>query len=258
MATVQGLDITRAAVQTSLHAYRQQRLTGLLGAGADPRMGGPNQHIRSHMLWVHQLPDDVVYTRENAPRYLKLCLPFRQLQCYARYRLGGQHLAGRQHSSSGRTCHLCGAGSSVGRVIWQQRLLARNGNSQEDLPHFILECPAYDHIREHFASIFAGQANLSVAERLAVVFDHEEQSILVQCICHMDTYRNHLLGLTFSRLSRVYHQRMLFVPSDPSLQYASDLPPPSVRWLAMLLLGLIAVLFGACACCLYLLHCVGH
>ena len=139
VTTVQGLDITRAAVQTSLHAYRQQRLTGLLGAGADPRMGGPNQHIRSHMLWVHQLPDDVVCTRENAPRYLKLCLPFRQLQCYARYRLGGQHLAGRQHSSSGRTCHFCGAGSSAGRVIWQQRLLARNGHSREDLPHFILE-----------------------------------------------------------------------------------------------------------------------
>ena len=42
---------------------------------------------------------------------------------------------------------------------------------------------------------------------------------------------------------------MLFVPSDPSMQCASDLAPPSVRWLAMLLLGLIAVLIGACACC---------
>ena len=106
--------------------------------------------------------------------------------------------------------------------MWHQRLLARQGDSREDLPHFVLECPAYDHIRERYAVLFGGHVGVSVAQRLEAVFDHDDQVMLAQCLWQMDVYRNDLLGLRYHTDVRVYSQPAGFIPSDPSLQCAAD------------------------------------
>jgi sorting nexin-29 len=46
VTSVQGLAVTRAAVQTSLNDFHGRRLLTLLGQGVDPRAGGANQHLR--------------------------------------------------------------------------------------------------------------------------------------------------------------------------------------------------------------------
>jgi hypothetical protein len=77
---------------------------------------------------------------------------------------------------------------------WCGTMLARQGDIREDLPHFVLECPAYDHIREHYAVLFGGHVGPSVAQRLEAVFDHDDQVMLAKCLWQMDVYRNDLMG----------------------------------------------------------------
>ena len=185
--------------------------------------------MRTHSLWVHRLDANTIVSRDNASKYMLLCLPFRSLQCLARYRLGGQHLMGRRHGAGSRDCKLCSAGSSC-RPIWKQRLLARHGHAQEDLLHFMLECPAFDHIREHFSHLFGGHASLPAAQRMLLLFDHSDQSTLVKCVGQMDMYRCHLLGLRCPDTCKIVHQPDSYIPSDVLLRCQQDNGQPFARW----------------------------
>jgi hypothetical protein len=64
----------------------------------------------------------------------------------------------------------------------------------EDLMHFILECPAYDHIRDKYRLIFNSPAGAGAATCMRFVFESESQTALARCIAAMDTYRRHILG----------------------------------------------------------------
>jgi hypothetical protein len=157
-----------------------------------------------------------VHTRANSPGFLKLCMGRWVLWTLARYRLGGHHLNGRLRSiPRGTPCALCGASSRF-PLEWHTRMVGRcGGDSTEDLRHFMVECPAYDHIRDRFAEVFAYQPGDTVEEWLQGVFGGDRQGQLARCVFEMDMLRRFLLGkgITFGGTPR--QQPPGYIPSMP-------------------------------------------
>ena len=60
--------------------------------------------------------------------------------------------------------------------------------------HFIWECPAYDHIRDKYASVFEFHWGDSAQQCMQRVFGTAHQRQLAHCIAGMDVYRRFLLG----------------------------------------------------------------
>lgn len=233
-ASVQLLVFDRPRVHDALLRTQREHWSALVGHDVDPRTGPPGgTHMRTHASWVHKLADGVVQTRHNAPKYMKLFIPMSRLQCLARYRLGGQHLVGRRAGRTDRgmrPCPLCSCTSSD--VLWNARMLARcNTGRDEDLLHFMLECPAYDHIRENFPSLFAHTREEPATDRMLHVFHHEDQARVAECVWHMDLYRASLLGLPRPPDARVRRQPDDYIPADPALRCAADNVPPPTRGL---------------------------
>ena len=223
---VQALEFARSDVLSALLRVQRERWSDIVGPSLDPRTGpSAGTHLRTHASWVHIIEQGVEQTRRNAPQYLKLCISLPKLQCLARYRLGGQHLEGRRAGRStrgapNRACKLCSRASS--KVIWRSRMTARCGSGKdEDLLHFMLECPAYDHIREDHSSLF-DHNNLPARERLLQVFNHDDQARLATCVWQMNVYRSELLGLNRPADAYVHRQPHNYVPSDPALRCAAD------------------------------------
>ena len=164
---------------------------------SNPRHGpSADTHVRTHAVWVHKLLPNEVHTRENAPSFLSLCLPRGMLRCLGRYRLGGHHLYGRLHGvqANRQECPLCCCQGGL-YATWHNRLLARCGGTRsEDLLHFMLECPAYDHIRDRHAVLFEFPANMSAVACMQKLFGGNKQRRLARCVFEMDVYRRHLLG----------------------------------------------------------------
>jgi hypothetical protein len=197
VASVKGLHITKDEVMQAVLRYQAAHWHEVAAAGSDPREGlSQGTHLRTHLAWVHPFQPDAVHDRDNAPSFLKLCLPRGVLKCLGRYRLGGHHLYGRLHGPEaqgrGRTCPLC---SGRLRAEWCDVMTARcGGDRQEDLLHFVWECPAYDHIRDQYASVFEFQPGNSAQQCMQQVFGTAHQRQLARCIAGMDVYRRFLLG----------------------------------------------------------------
>ena len=135
--------------------------------GGDPRQGpSDGLHLCTHAGWVHTLQPGVVHTGANRPRFWRLCMGRWVLWTLARYRLGGHHLNGRLHSvPRGTPCALCGASRRFAQE-WHTRMVSRcGGDDCEDLRHFMIECPAFDHIRDRFVDVFAYQPGASVEDQ---------------------------------------------------------------------------------------------
>ena len=153
-----------------------------------------------------------------------------KLQCLARYRAGGHHVQGRiagnsERGSAQRACRLCSRAHS--NVVWRSRMTARcGGGRDEDLMHFMLECPAYDHIREEYPTLFSNSSwlwrRLSPNDRMLRAFNHTDQATLATCVWHMNLYRAELLGLPRPADAHVRRQPSDYVPSDPALRCAAD------------------------------------
>jgi hypothetical protein len=195
--SIKAINITKEAVMQAALRYQAAHWQAVVLASADPRAGvSLSTHLRTHAAWVHALEANVVHGRDNAPSFHQLCLPRGILRCLGRYRLGGHHLSGRLHGGGqqhGRTCPLC-SGRGL-RAEWHDTLVARcGGDRPEDLLHFVLECPAYDHIRDKYASVFAYGGGDSVQRCMQLVFGTTHQTQLARCIAAMDVYRRHLLG----------------------------------------------------------------
>ena len=192
--------------------------------GIDPRLGGPGVQLRTHVYWVHDIADGVVLGRNNAPRYMKLCLPLAQLQCLARYRLAALHLEGRRNHgrlTAHRYCPLCSASGC--KAVWLNRIIARCGERQpEDLLHFMLDCPAYDHIKESFPSVFSLPVLSAPQLRLHAALSCVDQQALVKCTWHMDRYRCHLLGLKHTQEGRIMCQPAGYIPANRALWCRAD------------------------------------
>jgi hypothetical protein len=185
--------------------------------GDDPRRGPSDSlHLRTHARWVHALQPGTVHTRANSPGYLKVCMGRWVLWTLARCRLGGHHLNGHLHSVPiGAPIVLCGAGSRF-PLAWHTRMVNRcGGDSVEDLRHFMVECPAYDHSRDRFAAVFVYQPGATVELWLQGVFGGDHQGQLACCVYEMDMLRRFLLGrgVTFGGTPR--QQPPGYAPSLP-------------------------------------------
>jgi hypothetical protein len=212
--TVSRLQITKKLVMEAVLQFQAMHWEAVADLGEDPRRGPSHSlHLRTHTMWVHALQGSV-HTRANSPGFLKLCMGRWVLWTLARYRLGGHHLNGRLHSiPRGTPCALCGANSRF-PLEWHTRMVGRcGGDSAEDLRHFMVECPAYDHIRDRFANVFAYESGATVEEWLQGVFDGDHQGQLARCVFEMDMLRRFLLGKgsTFGGTPR--QQPHAYIPS---------------------------------------------
>jgi exonuclease III len=154
---------------------------------ADPRVA-PSARIEmcTHAAWVLKMQEGSC----EVPKHLKLCSSFVVQQCLARLRLGGHDLQirlGRMKKRSSRVprcerlCRLC---STAGAAFHAQRAGAA---CVEDLRHFLLDCPAYQHVRLRYRDVF-GNATTTLS-----IFDCSHQDQLAQAAYTMTKFREQCL-----------------------------------------------------------------
>ena len=203
---VMSLCIVEDVVQSAMHrcfALRWQDLHH------DPRLAPSLQHDKCiHACWV--MPANVVTSgsvgRPAQPGHMKLCMSFKMLQCYARFRVGWHYLEShaarlkQRHRGTqavpwgDRKCRLCSVPTGP-YYDGQSRGEGGPGNATEDLRHFMLECPAYCHIRAKYPSVFIGGPALSAVDdssgrqRMLHIFACRKQSDLAACIYLMNHHR---------------------------------------------------------------------
>lgn len=111
--------------------------------------------------------------------------------------------------------------------MWQTRVHARTGthDNVEDLQHFLLECPAYDHLRAAYSSIFSpsGAGDTYSAAMMPRVLNCEDQEGLAVVVYRMWLYRSVMLGLSPAHPS-VPMQPDNFVPDDDTLDVVAPSP----------------------------------
>lgn len=178
-------------------------------AGLDPRTA-PSQGLAklTHSSWVYPFDPGIAgFTRENAPSYTRLCLPYVVLRNMAQLRMGWAHLevqegrARRPPVPRGRrTCKVCCGQDS--RSAWRRLVLARTGSHEivEDLRHFLLECPAYDALRDECAAFpptwrLLTSSATSAASAMVEIFASIGQAALARTLFQMKVSRAELLGL---------------------------------------------------------------
>ena len=70
----------------------------------------------------------------------------------------------------------------------------------EDVGHFLLECPAYRHLRDKYPSVFGNAigdsaTEQSVQSRLLSLFDCDQQDQLAHLVYTMTVFRNQCLTM---------------------------------------------------------------
>jgi hypothetical protein len=236
-ATVCGLELKTEDVSAALTRLVKQGWADGGAEVADPR-SAPSHHVTmcTHAAWVHPMDDDAAFDRSTQPEYMQLCLPFRVLQCLVRLRTGvaqlevqlGRHARPRVPRPR-RVCRLCSLASpsTASRPAWRTRVHARTRthDNVEDLRHFLLECPAYDHLRDAHQSIFCpdGTTDRCADEMVSRVLNCEDQESLAVVVYQMWLYRSVLLGLSPDHTS-VPIQPEGYVPSDDTLDAVASSP----------------------------------
>ena len=120
--------------------------------------------------------------------------------------------AGNRVERGDRLCLLC-SGQRNFNDAWPLRILDRCGRHvPEDLLHFVLECPAFDHIRDHFSGLFQSLDNTSAPSRLRSLFSHRDQTQVADCLAALDRYRCHLLGKRVTHGGQLLLQPVGYVP----------------------------------------------
>jgi hypothetical protein len=144
---------------------------------------------------------------------LKLCVSFAVLQCLARLRLGWHQLrvrtdrlkkAGARLPRNHRLCWLC---STDGAPFLAQRV---GGCCVEDVKHFLLECPAYQHLRARYPCVFGDAMPDGTTQReqlqLLALFDCDQQDQLAHVVYTMTVFREHCLIVVATRQPYSDHQ----------------------------------------------------
>jgi hypothetical protein len=233
--SVCSLELNAEDVSAALARLAKQGWTDAGAGVADPRTAARNCVIMcTHSKWVHPLAPEDVFDRSTQPQYMQLCLPFRVLQCLARLRTGaallqvqlGRHTRVPRHQ---RLCRLCSCTDPAGasRAVWRTRVHSRTGTYEnvEDLRHFLLECPAYDHLRASCPTVFYpdGTTDRYAAELVSQVMGCDDQESLAVVVYKMWLYRSVLLGLSPDHPS-VPVQPDAYVPSDETLDAVAPSP----------------------------------
>jgi hypothetical protein len=159
----------------------------------------------THARWVYPIAADQAFTRATAPAFMKLCMPYRVLQCVAQLRWGCAPLevhVGRMGNGrtdrQNRVCRLCSQDGC--QAAWRACVHARTGSlsNVEDLKHFLLECPAYDCIRDDHKALFYPtdhQANPLEDKVLVHIFGYKNQEEMATALYRMWVHRLKLLAL---------------------------------------------------------------
>jgi hypothetical protein len=202
---VMGVCILEDVVKLALHKCFASRWQGL---HHDPRSAPSLEHEKCiHASWVMPtvaVGASEVIGRSVQPRHMKLCMSFKMLQCLARFRVGWHYLEShsarlkRRHGTpvlawSDRKCRLC----AVPTGPYYDGQAGSQGGGRfpaEDLKHFMLECPAYSHIRDRYPSIFGGIAatprdGRDSNQRMLDIFGCHQQAELAACIYSMNYHR---------------------------------------------------------------------
>ena len=198
------LQFDDAAVRAALSTLYQSWWRTGPATHPDPRLApSAGVDMCTHAQWVHADTTCSMYERSGALPHMKLCLPFRAVQTLMKFRTGWHHLEvhrGRmlpdRISRDRRLCQLCSFPNS--RSIWRAQINARVGGiaSVEDLKHFVLECPAYDHIRQQHAALFAPPEGAGPYSNVALqrFFAATNQAHVATALSKMHAYRMHLHG----------------------------------------------------------------
>jgi hypothetical protein len=126
-------------------------------------------------------------------------------------------------------CRLCSYTNPdvASRAIWRTRVHARTGTYEnvEDLKHFLLECPAYDHLRSSCTTVFypPGTVDRCASELVSKILGCDYQERLAMVVYQMWLYRSALLGLSPDHPS-VPVQPDDYVPSDETLDAVAPTP----------------------------------
>lgn len=207
---VLGINIVENMVKSALYKCFALRFQGM---HHDPRSAPSLEHDKCiHACWVLPpvLPggDLEMVRRPAQPKHMKLCMSFKMLQCLARFRVGWHYLEShsarlKRHQAGtnriaipwcDRKCRLCSV--PTGPYYHGQPSSSSEGevrNATEDLRHFMLECPAYCHIRARFPNVFGG-AEVSApidspSQHMVAIFACTKQDDLAACIYSMDHHR---------------------------------------------------------------------
>jgi hypothetical protein len=87
--SVKSITITKEEVMQAALRYQAAHWQAVIAASNDPREAvSDGTHVGTHAAWVHEVDADIVHSRDNAPKFLHLCLPRGVLRCLGRYRLG--------------------------------------------------------------------------------------------------------------------------------------------------------------------------
>jgi hypothetical protein len=177
----------RVALQRTMD-MRWNVVAGQLDPRAAPSIG---IEMCTHAAWVLGTADGNTNCRHR-PKHLKLCVSFVVLQCLARLRLGLHGLQIRlgrlkreRVPRPDRLCRLCSAQGApfVGHC--------QGVASVEDVKHFVLECPAYRHIRSRYRDVF-GDSDAMCSDMLAI-FDCDHQDQLAHAVYTMTKFRDQCL-----------------------------------------------------------------
>jgi hypothetical protein len=235
VTSVCALELNTAEVSAALARLVKDRWVDVGADVADPRTATSAQVTMStHAAWVHPMGPGDVFDRSTQPAYMKLCLPFRVLQCLARLRTGaallevqtGRHSRVPRHR---RVCRLCSCNDPgvASRTVRRTRIHARTGtyDNVEDLRHFLLECPAYDHLRSSCTTVFYpdGTVDHYAPELVSKILSCDDHERLAVVVYQMWLYRSVLLGLSPDHPS-VPVQPDDYVPSDDTLDAVAPTP----------------------------------
>jgi hypothetical protein len=89
----------------------------------------------------------------------------------------------------------CTGPDVASRAFWRTRVLARTGTYDNvvDLKHFLLQRPAYDHLR---SSCTTGTVERYASELVSNILGCDDQECLAVVVYQMWLYRSVLLGLS--------------------------------------------------------------
>jgi hypothetical protein len=233
--TIQRIKLNEAKVVELLARQQMSAWRHVVNPGsANPRTA-PSAGIDrcTHHAWVYPYDPDtqLSFRKRQGPKYLKLCASFSKLQCYARLRMGSHSLQGRigrmtrrnqpRQDRHDRLCPLCSLNTSDGVLRARMDAIAGADTSmrREDLLHFVLECPAYQHIREQNPDLFGPIAGLPLysAKRMLYIFNHDSQSQVVRVLYKMQLCRRDKMGVMVPSGVHVDRQPDTFVPMDAAL-----------------------------------------